>query len=90
MTLKRFDARLTEMNNYIPLSPGLDASKKMTPEDLNKIILHVFRNAWVKQSYLQGWGFEIKICRETFSVFQRIEISKTLYKGVTPSITPIR
>ena len=32
------------MNNFLPLFPGLDASKKMETEELNDIIQHVVTN----------------------------------------------
>ena len=40
VTFNIFAARLTEMNNFIPISPVSDASKNMPSEDLNKILLH--------------------------------------------------
>ena len=44
MTFKRFEERLTEMNNFLPLFPGSDDSKKMEMEELNKILLHAVTN----------------------------------------------
>ena len=57
LPFKRFTARLTELNNYLPLFPGSSAAKKTPPEDLNGIILHAVPNGWAKQAYLQGWEF---------------------------------
>ena len=45
MTFKHFAARLMEMNNFLPLFPGLDASEKMEMEELNKILLHAVPDA---------------------------------------------
>ena len=45
-------------------------------EDLNKIILHAVPNAWAKQSYLQGWDFELKNYRETCVMFERTEVAE--------------
>ena len=52
MTLKRFGARLTEINNFLPIFPGSDASNKMEAGELNNIILHKVPNVWTKKSYL--------------------------------------
>ena len=71
MTFKPFVARLTEMNNFLPLLPGLGVSKKMTQEELNEILLHVVPNAQEKQSYLQGLDFEIKTYKETCRFLSR-------------------
>ena len=49
-----------ETENFLPLFPGLDVSKKITHEELNEIILHTVLNARGKQSYLHGWDFEVK------------------------------
>ena len=54
MTLIRFAVRLTEINNVLPLFPGTETSKKIPPEDLNKILLHTVPNARANQSYLKG------------------------------------
>ena len=88
MTFKRFAARLTEMNNLLLLFPGSEVSKKMTQENLNKIILHAVPNAWEKQSYLQEWDFEVKTYKETCAMLKRMEISEQVYGGVTPYKTP--
>ena len=45
MTFKHFAARLMEMNNFLPLFPGSDASEKMEMEELNKILLHAVPDA---------------------------------------------
>ena len=44
ITFKRFAARLTEINNFLPIFPGLDAFKKIEMEELNKILLHAVPN----------------------------------------------
>ena len=52
MTFKSFLARLTETNNFLPLFPVSEASKKMEMEELNDILLRAVPNWWTKQSYL--------------------------------------
>ena len=54
---------LTEIKNFLPLFPGLDAPNKMEMEDLNENILHTVPNGWAKQSCLQVWYFELKTYR---------------------------
>ena len=36
LLFKIFVARLTKVNNYLPLFPGLSVIKKMNPEDIKK------------------------------------------------------
>ena len=52
--LKCFSAHLKELNNYLPLFPGSRSTKKMPPEELNKILPQAVLNGWAKQAYLQG------------------------------------
>ena len=89
-TFKRFAERLTEMNNFLPLFPGSESSKKMEMEDLNDILLHAVPTGWAKQSYLQGWYFELNTYRETCAMLERMEVAEQVYKMVTPSKTPTR
>ena len=69
LPFKRFDARLTGLNNYLPIFPGSSASNNMSPEELNEIILQTVLNVWSKKSYLQGWGFEGKTYKGTCDMF---------------------
>ena len=78
------------MDNFLPLFPESDVSKKMEPEYLNEIILHAVLNAWTKQSYLQGWDFELKTYKETFAMFERMEVAEQFYEGGTTSKTVSR
>ena len=63
IAFKRFTERLTEMNNFLPLFPGSEASKKMETEEINKVILHAVPNGRSKQSYLKGWDFKLNTYR---------------------------
>ena len=59
ISFKRLTARLTEINNFLPIFPGSDPTKKTPPEELNDKFLHAAPNGWERQSYLQGWDFEM-------------------------------
>ena len=60
MTFKRFAAKPSEINNFLPFLPGSDATKNMPDKELNEILIHAVPNGWEKQSYLQGQDFEMK------------------------------
>ena len=86
---RRFAARLRELNNYLPLFPIYSSAKKMLPEYLNKIILHAVPNVWEKQAYLQGWEFETKSYKDTYELFEIMEVTEKIYKyGNTPKNPP--
>ena len=57
MYSKRFTEQITEINNFLPLFPGSDRTKKITVEEINEIILHAVPKIRERQSYLQGCDF---------------------------------
>ena len=81
MTFKRFAARFTEMNNFLQLFPGLDVTKKMTHEELNRILLHAVPNEWGKQSYIKGWDSEMKTYKETCAMLSEWKFPNKSTKG---------
>ena len=74
LPFKHFSARLTELNNYLPLFPGSGAANKIPPEEHNDILLHAVPNGWEKQVYLQGWDFEMKSYKDMCRIFERMEV----------------
>ena len=53
MLFKRFTAQVTEINNFLPLFPGLDTAKIIPPEEPNEILLHAVNNGQDKKYHLQ-------------------------------------
>ena len=72
LLFKCFASRLTKLNNYLPLLPGLSEVKNIFPEERNEILLHAIPNGWVKQSYLQEWYYEGKTYKDTWEMIGRI------------------
>ena len=70
MIFKRFAAQLTEINIFLTLFPGSDATNNMPPEELNAILIHTLPNGWAKQANLQGWDFKMNMFRETCAIFK--------------------
>ena len=58
LNMLRYTARLTKLNEYIPLFPGPDDSKNIEEEEMNKILLHSVPNPWANQYYLWRFTFE--------------------------------
>ena len=56
----------------------------MDPEELN-ILLHAVPNSRSKQAYIQGWDFGGRSYKETYEIFERMEIADEIYKGGAPS-----
>ena len=85
-----FAARLTELNDYLPLFPGSSSVNKIPLEDLNDILLHAVPKGWAKQAYIQGWNFEMKSYKATWKLFKRMEVAEKIYKGENTYKTPPR
>ena len=60
LPFKHFAARLTEINNYLPLFTGSRKPNNMPPEELNEILIHNIPNVWENQSYIKVWDFKGK------------------------------
>ena len=72
LPIQRLAARLTDLNNYLPLFLVFDAYKNMEEEKMNEILLHDVPNSWAKQSYLQGWYFGARGYRETYEMLKQV------------------
>ena len=73
--LKRFNAWLIELNNYLILFPTSRSPKKIPSKELNKIPLHDVPNRWATKACIQGWDFEGKSYKETYKIFEWMEIA---------------
>ena len=54
--------------------------------ELNEILLKSMPNRWSKQSYVQGFDCKTIYFKKVLIMFERMEISESIYEGVvTPS-----
>ena len=60
VSVKKFDTRLMDINEYLPLFPGSDNMKIIADEEMNEIILHTVPIVWMKQAHLQGFVFDLE------------------------------
>ena len=47
-SMKKSPTRLTKVNDYLPLLPGLDKINNITEEYINKTLLHAIPDIWQK------------------------------------------
>ena len=79
LTFKCFIARLTELNNCLPLFPRSSNANKMTPKELNEILLLATPNSWVKATLSTGMGF----WREDLKVYlQDVQAYGNFWAGI--------
>ena len=51
--MRRYAARLIDLNNYLTALPREKASDKIRETELDKIFLNSMKNGWTKQAYVQ-------------------------------------
>ena len=57
--VRRYEARLIDLNGYLASFPGSTMADKMCVTELNEIILNSMPNSWTKQAYVQGFDCEL-------------------------------
>ena len=58
---------------------------KMGGTELNEILLNSIPNSWSKQAYVQGFNCETISFKKSVNLFERMEISESIYEGVLKS-----
>ena len=82
LKLRFYAERLIDLNNYLAYFPGADFYGKMGITYLNGILLNIMPNIWSKKVYVQGFGCESILFKKSVNVFEIMEISESIYKGV--------
>ena len=65
LKVRRYAARLIDLNKYLAAFPGAKASDNIGEMEINGILLKSMPNGWSKQAYVQGFYCEtitLKIC----------------------------
>ena len=52
LTVRRYAARLIDLNEYLASFPGATLNDKIDVTKLNKILLNSMPNSWSKQAYV--------------------------------------
>ena len=58
ITVRRYGARLIDLNEYLESFPGATLTDKIGATELNEILLNSTANSWYKKAYVQGFYFE--------------------------------
>ena len=58
LTVKRFAARLININEYLASFPGATLNDKNGVTKLKEILLKSIPNSWSKQAYIKGFDCE--------------------------------
>ena len=82
LTVRRYAARLIDLNEYLASFPGATLTDKIGITELNEILLNIMPNSWYKHAYVQGFDSESITFRKAVNMFERMEITESIYEGV--------
>ena len=80
--LRRCAVRMVEINKYLAIFTGSNASEKTRDTELNKIPLHIFTNSLIRQEYMQSFYFEADNFKEAINMSECMKIAESIYEGV--------
>ena len=82
LTVRRYAARLIDINEYLTSFPGATLNDKIGVTELKEILPNSMSNSWSRQAYVQGFDCEFITLKKAVNMFERMEISESTYEGV--------
>ena len=82
LTVRCYVTRLIDINQYFASFPGATLNDKLNITKLNEILLNSMPNSWSIQAYVQGFYCKSITFKKNVNMFQRMEISESIYEGV--------
>ena len=82
ITVRRYAARLIDLNEYLESFPGANLNDNIGITELKKIFLNSMPNSWSRQAYVQGFDCWSTTFKKAVNMFDRMEISESIYEGV--------
>ena len=70
------------MIGFLDSLHGATLSDKIGVTELNNILLNNIPNSWSNKAYVQGFDFESILYKKYVIMFEQMEISESIYKGV--------
>ena len=74
---------LIDLNEYLASLPGANMTDKIGMTELNEILLNSMPNSWSKKLYVQVFDCESINFKKSINIFERKEIHKSIYEGVS-------
>ena len=82
ITVRRYAARLIDLNEYLAPFTGATLNYKIGVTELNEIFINIMPNSWSRQAYVQGFDCEFITLKKAVNMFEHMEIAESIYKGV--------
>ena len=78
LTIKRYAARLSNLNAYFASFLGVTLTDKIGVTELNKILLNSMPNIWSKQAYVKVFDCESITFKKSVNVFEHMEVAESI------------
>lgn len=81
VSTRAFNARLVEMNAYLPEFPPFGPQQQLADDDLSEILEFAVPNSWNRTMVLQGFNASEKTTTEIVEFCERLEFTESLPGG---------
>ena len=82
LKVRSYATLLIYLNEYLASFPGATMADNMGVTELNEILLNSMPNRWSKQAYVQIFDCDTISLKNSINMFERMEISESIYEGV--------
>ena len=82
LTIRRYAARIIDLNEYLASFTGATLNYRIGVTDLNEILHNSIPGSCSKQVYVQGFECESITFKKSVNMFEHMEISESIYEGV--------
>ena len=82
LKVNNYLALIVKLNDYLAIFPGSKEGDKLRETELNVIILHSILNGCTRQDCGQIFDFEVVTLKKAINMFDHMEVSESIYKGV--------
>ena len=82
LKLRRYVARLIDLNEYLASSPGVNLADEIYATEFKETILNSMNNSWSKQAYVQGFDCESILFKKAVNMFEWMDITESIYESV--------
>ena len=82
LKVRRYAARLIDLNEYLALLPWEKLTYKIGVTELIEFFLNSMPNSWIRQAYVQGFDCKAITFEKDVNMFEPMEIAESIYEGV--------
>ena len=82
LKVRRYTARLLDVNEYLAVFPGSNTSDKICIKEINENLLSSMPNRWIKYPYVQVFDFKFINFKASVNIFECMEVAESIFEGI--------